>query len=97
MNVSIQSQILPFQSSSNNIISDTTDPDLSFSKSVDTGFTGILTTINNKVINLGVTFEGGIADSEINKKTGDIIYIDNRELVERNSRQKEDIKIILEF
>jgi hypothetical protein len=97
VNVSIQSQILPFQSSSNNIISDTTDPDLSFSKSVDTGFTGILTTINNKVINLGVTFEGGIADSEINKKTGDIIYIDNRELVERNSRQKEDIKIILEF
>ena len=39
VNVSVQSQILPFQSSSNSIISDTTDPDLSFRKSVDTGFT----------------------------------------------------------
>jgi len=33
--------------------------------------------------------------AEINKKTGDIIYIDNRPVVQRDSRQKEDIKIIL--
>jgi len=44
-----------------------------------------------------VTFSGGVADPEINKNTGDIIYIDNRSLVTRDSRQKEDIKIILEF
>ena len=60
-------------------------------------FTGITTTVNNSIINLGVTFTDGLSNPEINKKTGDIIYIDNRPLVSRNIRQKEDIKIILEF
>ena len=60
-------------------------------------FSGITTTVNNSIINLGVTFTDGLANPEINKKTGDIIYIDNRPLVSRNIRQKEDIKIILEF
>jgi hypothetical protein len=60
-------------------------------------FGGITTTVNNSIINLGVTFTDGLANPEINKKTGDIIYIDNRPLVSRNIRQKEDIKIILEF
>lgn len=60
-------------------------------------FTGITTTISNKIVNLGVQFNNGLATPEINTKSGDIIYIDNRPLVERNSRQKEDIKIILEF
>ena len=60
-------------------------------------FSGITTTVNNSIINLGVTFTDGLANPEINKKTGDIIYIDNRPLVSRNVRQKEDIKIILEF
>ena len=68
-----------------------------FTGSVDTGFSGIKTTVGSKEIDLGVTFTDGLADSEINKKTGDIIYIDNRPLVERDSRQKEDVKIILEF
>ena len=67
------------------------------SGSVDINFSGITTTIGSKQVSLGVTFSGGIADPEINKNTGDIIYIDNRSLVERDSRQKEDIKIILEF
>jgi len=53
--------------------------------------------VNNKQINLGVTFANGLANPEINKKTGTIIYIDNRPEVQRDSRQKEDIKIILEF
>lgn len=53
--------------------------------------------INSKQINLGVTFTNGLANPEINKKTGDIIYIDNRPVVQRDSRQKEDVKIILEF
>lgn len=60
-------------------------------------FSGITTTISNKIINLGVQFTNGLATPEINNKSGDIIYIDNRPLVTRNSRQKEDIKIILEF
>ena len=67
-----------------------------FSATVGT-YSGITTTISNKVINLGVQFTNGLATPEINNKSGDIIYIDNRPLVTRNSRQKEDIKIILEF
>ncbi len=54
-------------------------------------------TVGNKIINLGVEFSAGLANPEINNKSGEIIYIDNRSLVSRNSRQKEDIKIILEF
>jgi len=61
------------------------------------GFTGITTTISNRIINLGVQFTNGFANPEINNKSGDIIYIDNRPTVTRNSRQKEDVKIILEF
>ena len=96
-NISLQSKVVQFDSGGQSIISDPTDPDLIFTKSIDTNFSGITTTINNKIINLGVNFTDGIAQEEINKKTGDIIYVDNRELVERNSRQKEDVKIVLEF
>ena len=60
-------------------------------------FTGITTTVGTKEINLGVSFTKGLADPEINKTTGDVIYIDNRKIVTRDDRQKEDIKIILEF
>ena len=65
--------------------------------SIDIGFSGITTVIGTKQVSLGVTFSQGLANPEINKNTGDIIYIDNRSLVTRDSRQKEDIKIILEF
>ena len=95
--ISKQSKVVPFESSTKAIVSDGTDPDLQFTKSIDTNFSGITTVVNNKIINLGVNFTDGISQQEINKKTGDIIYVDNRELVERNSRQKEDVKIILEF
>jgi hypothetical protein len=67
------------------------------SAAVDTSLNGSVMTINSKQINLGVTFSNGLANPEINKKTGDIIYIDNRPEVQRDSRQKEDVKIILEF
>ena len=70
---------------------------LIFTSTVDQNFTGITTTVGNKNVNLGVEFKNGLADPEINKKTGDIIYIDNRKEVTRNVRQKEDVKIILEF
>jgi hypothetical protein len=67
-----------------------------FSANVE-NFTGITTTISNKIINFGVQFTNGLSNPEINKKSGEIIYIDNRPTVTRNSRQKEDVKIILEF
>ena len=69
-----------------------------FSGSIDTGFTGVSTNpTGSKVISLGVQFTNGVATPEINKGSGDIIYIDNRPAISRNSRQKEDVKIILEF
>ena len=63
------------------------------------------TTVNNtsiitvglNQIDTGVQFSSGLANPEINKKTGDILYINNRPVVERSPQQKEDIKIILEF
>jgi hypothetical protein len=82
-------EVLEFQSSTNTI-----SP---FSGPIDTTFNSDKVTIGTKVINLGVSFLGGLANPEINKESGDVIYIDNRPLVSRSSRQKEDIKIILEF
>ena len=68
-----------------------------FNATIDSGFSGITTTIGSKIINLGVNFTNGLANPEINTKSGDVLYIDNRPTVTRNSRQKEDVKIILEF
>jgi len=64
---------------------------------VDTAFTGVSTTINNRTYYLGQTYNSGIASPEIKKYSGDIIYVDNRPEVTRASNQREDIKIILEF
>ena len=65
--------------------------------SIDTNFTGISTIINNKTYQLGTNFVSGISSAEYNKKSGEIIYIDNRRAIPRSSSQKEDIKIVLEF
>jgi len=70
---------------------------IDFEVDINKTMSGITTVVGDKLINLGVNFENGLANPEINKKTGDIIYIDNREEVERDLRQKEDVKIILEF
>jgi hypothetical protein len=71
--------------------------DSGFLCSIDSSFNSSSLVVQNKIINLDVSFTSGIANPEINKTSGDIIYIDNRPLIQRNSRQKEDIKIILEF
>jgi len=65
--------------------------------SVDTAFTGISTVINSRTYQLGSNFVAGISSAEYNKKSGDIIYLDNRKAIPRSSSQKEDIKIVLEF
>jgi hypothetical protein len=64
---------------------------------IDTSFTGISTVINNRTYQLGSNFVAGIASAEYNKKSGEIIYIDNRPPIPRSASQKEDIKIVLEF
>ena len=69
-----------------------------FTGSIDSNFSGISTNpTGNKLINLGTNFISGLSESEINKGSGEVIYLDNRPLIVRNPRQKEDIKIILEF
>ena len=89
--VTLDSNVSNFESGGANIVSN------SFTASIDTTLNDNKITIGNKVIDLGTTFINGLANPEINKNTGDIIYIDNRPLVERDIRQKEDVKIILEF
>ena len=90
--ISTNGRVYPFESSTNPISS------VNFSASIDRNFAGITTNpTGTKLINLGVNFTSGMASPEINKGSGDLIYLDNRPSVARNSRQKEDIKIILEF
>jgi hypothetical protein len=64
---------------------------------IDTSFSGISTTINNKIYQLGTTFKSGISSSEYVKGSGELLYIDTRQAIPRSVSQKEDIKIILEF
>jgi hypothetical protein len=91
--ISDDSKVLSFSSSGGSINNFSGSIDASFGNPTPTN----KVTVGNKVIDLGVTFTNGLANPEINKSSGDIIYIDNRPLVSRSSRQKEDIKIILEF
>ena len=46
---------------------------------------------------LGQTFTAGLSNPDINTKSGEIVYVDNRVSVTRQSQQREDIKIIIEF
>jgi hypothetical protein len=64
---------------------------------IDTNFTGISTVINNRTYYLGQNFTSGIANPEVKKHSGNIIYVDNRPSITRSSNQKEDIKVILQF
>lgn len=64
---------------------------------IDTDFTGVSTTINNRKYNLGQSFINGIANPEVKKYSGSIIYVDNRPSITRSPNQKEDIKVVLQF
>ena len=64
---------------------------------IDSGFTGLSTEINNKTYYLGQSFTEGIANPEVKKYSGNIIYVDNRPAITRSTNQKEDIKIVLQF
>jgi len=95
VNVASDAKFVEFSSSGSSL--SIKDEGGTSSVSIDTNLNESFVIINNKRIDLGVTFVSGLADPEINKKTGDVIYIDNRPTVTRDSRQKEDVKIILEF
>ena len=64
---------------------------------IDTTFTGISTSINNKTYYLGQYFNNGLASPEVKQHSGNIIYVDNRPSITRSANQKEDIKVILQF
>jgi len=64
---------------------------------IDSTFTGVSTVINNRTFYLGQSFTNGIANPEVAKYSGNIIYVDNRPSVTRSTNQKEDIKVILQF
>ena len=69
---------------------------------IDEGFgsdtnPGISTVINNKTYYLGQTFINGVANPEVKKYSGTIIYADNRPPIQRSVNQREDIKVILQF
>ena len=64
---------------------------------IDTSFTGLSTTINSITYNLGQSFTNGISTPEVEKYSGEMIYIDNRPSITRSPNQKEDIKVILQF
>jgi len=53
--------------------------------------------INNTEYDLGMRFTNGYAKPEIDKNSGDVIYIDNRRSISRAGDQIEDIKIVVEF
>ncbi len=69
---------------------------------IDTGFgstesPGITTVINNRTYRLGQSFINGLANPEVKKYSGNIIYVDHRPSITRSQNQKEDIKVILQF
>jgi hypothetical protein len=64
---------------------------------IDTNFSGITTTINSRTYNLGQEFASGVSNPEVEKYSGNVIYVDNRPSITRSSNQKEDIKVILQF
>ena len=69
----------------------------SINLSIDATFSGLSTSINSRTYYLGQTFVNGLSNPEVEKHSGNIIYIDNRPSIRRSSNQKEDIKVILQF
>ena len=64
---------------------------------IHSSFTGVSTVINSKTYYLGQSFTKGVANPEVRKYSGNIIYVDNRPAITRSTNQKEDIKVILQF
>jgi hypothetical protein len=58
---------------------------------------GITTIINSIPYSLGQNFVEGVAEPEVKKYSGKLVYVDNRSSITRSTTQKEDIKVILQF
>lgn len=64
---------------------------------INDSFNGSSETINNRNYFFGQTFTNGVANPEVKKHSGSILYVDNRPPITRSINQREDIKIILQF
>jgi hypothetical protein len=64
---------------------------------IDTAFSASTATINSRTYNLGQQFTSGLANPEVQKYTGNILYVDHRPSITRSQNQREDIKIVLQF
>ena len=65
---------------------------------VDTDFDAQNTiTVGTKIYELGQTFNDGIANPDVRKHSGEVIYIDNRAPITRSTSQKEEVKFVVEF
>ena len=53
-------------------------------------------TSSNTPVN-GVSFTGGYAAPELERDSGQIIYVENRRAISRASDQTEDIKVVVEY
>jgi hypothetical protein len=76
--------------------------DLGESAEIDTSFgtlinPGVTTSINSRTYYLGQSFVEGLANPEIERYTGDMIYVDHRPPITRSQTQKEDVKIVIQF
>ena len=90
-------ELLEFTSSPSGNGNVTIVPSSGSNLGIDTTFTGISTSINNKTYYLGQFFNNGLASPEVKPHSGNIIYVDNRPSITRSANQKEDIKVILQF
>lgn len=66
--------------------------------SIDVDFGTVSSPVSSiNSINLGQSFVQGISNPEVQKYSGNIVYVDNRPTILRSINQKEDIKIVLQF
>ena len=56
-----------------------------------------ISTASGKNVALSQSFITGMANPDIKKYSGDIIYVDNRAPITRSTSQKEEINIVIEF
>ena len=64
---------------------------------IDNTFSDDKFVINNLSYYLGQSFTKGLSAPEVKKYSGDLVYIDNRPSITRSEKQREDIKIVLQF
>ena len=76
--------------------------DSGISAEIDTSFgtlinPGVTTSINSKTYYLGQSFINGLSSPEVERYSGDMIYVDHRSPITRSQTQKEDVKIVIQF